>query len=138
MVVPAARARPSPQLLPSSTSVSAVSVHHESEDLNVEQKEVSLSALSADYILNAIIAAVATTAHPGVARPYSVHSHQSKYPSKAKSMDLAHCAHAPTPSPAGSSSSLPVRTPYPSSCLPSVKEMMEDYGMARYENKRDK
>jgi hypothetical protein len=54
-------------MLISSASESVVSFHHEYEDQNMEQKEVSLSALSADCGLNAITAVVAITAHRGAA-----------------------------------------------------------------------
>jgi hypothetical protein len=69
---PAARAQQSPQLQLSSVSESAVAVCvlHKSEDRTWQVKEVSLSALPADFGLNAVTAA----AHLGAAPLASEHS----------------------------------------------------------------
>jgi hypothetical protein len=137
--VPAAHALPATQLLLSSAAESPVCVHHEFEDRNVEQRKVSLSALSADYGLNVVTAVVAaaTATHPGAAPPASVHSLQSKCPAVADPECSELNEHGLTP-PTGSSSSSARRPLYPSSCrLQSIKETVDDYRMARYEKKHD-
>jgi hypothetical protein len=107
-------------------------VLHESEDRTWQVKEVTLYALPADPCLTVVTADAA--AHPGATPPDSVHSLQYEYPSVADPVCLALRVHGPTPSASEFSSSLARLPPYPSSChLPSIKEMIEDYKMARYE-----
>jgi hypothetical protein len=127
-----ARLSPQRQLYSISESVVAVCVLYESEDQTVQVKELSLSALSADSGLNVVTADVAAAAHPGATPPASKHSLRSLYPSVADPECLALKELSPTTSPVESSSSSAQLSPYPSSCrLPSVKEMIENYRMAR-------
>jgi hypothetical protein len=116
-----------------SESAVAVCVLHESRDHTGQVKEVSLSAQLADSGLSVVTTVVAAAAHPRAAPPASVHSLLFECPAETDLECLELQVHAPTPSPNGSSSSLAQLPPYPSSCrLPSVKEMVEDYRMARY------
>jgi hypothetical protein len=84
--------------------------------------------------------AVVTALHEFVAAsPETVYCCQSECPSVDVLECLVFVAHAPTPWFACSSSSLALQLPYPSSYLmPSANENMEDYRMAREENKHDK
>jgi hypothetical protein len=102
---------------------------------------VTLSALWSGALCLTYVAAAAavSAAHSGAAPPDSVCPLRSRCPSEVVPVCLALQALCPTPSPTFSSSSSSARLRlYPSSCrLPSVKEKIEDYRMARDENKHD-
>jgi hypothetical protein len=138
-VPPTALAQQAPQLQLSSVAESAVAGCglHESGDRTWQVKAVTLCALPADPCLTVVTAAAAETAdasHPRVAPSDSMHSLQYECPSAADPVCLAWRVHGPTPSTSEFSSCLARLPPYPSSChLPSVKVMIEDYRVVRYE-----
>jgi hypothetical protein len=107
-------------------------------------REVTLSALLAGALYLSDVAGAAaesaalTAAHPGAAPLDPVYPLKSVCPSEADPECRALLALSPTPSTAWSSSSSARLLPYPSSYhLPSVREKIEDYRMARDENKHD-